>query len=155
MADYGDNKPQEGDVLLYQTVDGGNIDVSSGITEMTAGFETMAYLSLFGGNLEDPGDDDTKYQWWGNYLETDPARQYRSKTQYILKSIPATSGNLVRIQDAVVSDLSRDFIVTGIANNIEVAVSIPALNRVQIDIQIEAFGARSEFTFTENWENAI
>ena len=155
MADYGDNKRQEGDVFLYQTVDGGDINVTSGIAQMTVGFETMAYLSLFGGNADDPGLDDTRLQWWGNFDETDAAFQYRSQTQYLLRSIPATSANLIRVQDAVTADLSHDFIATGIAGAVNVEVSIPRLNAVQIDIRIEADGEISEFTFFENWRAAI
>ncbi|GAG06443.1 unnamed protein product, partial [marine sediment metagenome] len=61
-----------GDILLLSTKDGGDINIESGLIEMTAGFETAVYLSLFGGNIEDDGTEATKSKtWWGNLLETD------------------------------------------------------------------------------------
>ena len=46
---------QHGDVLLYHTPDGGEIEMVNGLVTMSGGLETMAYLCLFGGNEEDDG----------------------------------------------------------------------------------------------------
>ena len=46
---------QQGDVLLFQTIDDGNVEVINGIITMSGGLDTAAYLSLFGGNEEDDG----------------------------------------------------------------------------------------------------
>ena len=111
----------------------------------------MAYLSLFGGNEDDDGSDNNSANWWGNVDENIPARQYHSETQHLLQSIPATSGNLRRIEDTAERDLSF-FISESIASSVTVAVSIPALNRIRIVVDIEARGEESQFTFTENWK---
>jgi phage gp46-like protein len=142
---------QQGDVLLFQTNDDGDITVVNGVVDMTGGFETAAYLSLFGGNDDDDGRPENSEKWWGNLSEIDPAFQYTSRTQNILKAIPSTSANLKRIEDAVKEDLQW-FLDKGIASLIEVAVSIPALNRVRIDINISAEGEESSFSFTLNWK---
>ena len=46
---------QQGDVLLFQTVDDGEINIENGVVEMSGGLETAAYLSLYGGNEDDDG----------------------------------------------------------------------------------------------------
>lgn len=142
---------QQGDILLFQTNDDGNINVVNGVVEMTGGFETAAYLSLFGGDDEDDGRPENPEKWWGNLDEIDPAFRYVSRTQNLLKGIPSTSANLKRIEDAVKEDLQW-FLDKGIASLVEVAVSIPALNRIRIDINIIAEGEESSFSFTLNWK---
>ena len=139
---------QQGDVLLFQTVDDGNINVENGITEMSSGLETAAYLSMFGGNEDDDGSDGNKDNWWGNIDEVDPVNQYRSETQNLLQSIPATSGNLLRIQSAVERDLAW-FIEVGVAVSVAAIVTIPALNRVRITINIDG---DTTLVFVENWQ---
>ena len=144
---------QQGDVLLQQTNDNGEISVVNGVVTMSGSFETMAYLCLFGGNEDDAGGSDTSKSWWGNLDEIDPDFRYVSQTQNLLKAIPAISSNLLKIQAAVERDLAV-FINKNIASSVTVAVSIPALNRVTIAVDIEAVGEESSFKFTENWRAA-
>lgn len=145
-------KPTQGDVLLEQGLNGGEVSSVSGDLELTMDFRTMAHLCLFGGNREDDGSSGNKQTWWGNVEETDEARKYVSTFQNLLGSIPATSGNLLRLEDAAKTDLSV-FISEGIASRVEVAASIPALNKIKIDGIIEARGVETEFSFTENWRS--
>lgn len=142
---------QQGDVLLFQTDDDGEINVVDGIVEMSGGLETAAYLSLFGGNEDDDGRDSNPANWWGNRDEVDPARQYRSETQHLLQSIPATTGNLRRVEDAAVRDLAW-FVQSGAASSVSVVASIPGVNRIKLTIDIEAQGVESSFEFVENWK---
>jgi phage gp46-like protein len=144
---------QQGDVLLFQTDNEGDINVVGGLVEMSGGLETAAYLSLFGGNEDDTGIDsnDNPLTWWANLDETDPALQYRSETQNLLQGIPATTGNLIRIEDAAKRDLAW-FIEKKVASTIVVTASIPGINRIKIVIDIEARGEESSFEFVENWK---
>ncbi len=144
---------QQGDVLLFQTDDDGEINVENGIVEMSGGLETAAYLSLFGGNEDDDGRDSNPNTWWGNLDEVDPVRQYRSETQNLLQSIPAIPGNLRRIEDAATRDLAW-FIEKKVASTVSVEASIPGVNRVKITVKIEANGVESSFDFVENWKAA-
>lgn len=141
---------QQGDVLVFQTNDDGEIEVINGIVTMTGGFESAAYLSLFGGNEDDAGGADKSKTWWANIDEVDPARKYVSETQNILQSLPATSGNLIKVEDAVKRDLQW-FLDKNIASSIDVVVTIPQLNRLKIVVTITAIGEESQFEFTENW----
>lgn len=145
---------QQGDVLLQQTNDNGEISVVNGVTEMTGSFDTMVYLCLFGGNEDDDGSADNPETWWGNLDEVDPDLRYVSETQNLLKSLPAISSNLLKIQAAAERDLAV-FINKSIASSVTVAVSIPALNRVNIAVDIEANGVKTSFKFTENWEASV
>lgn len=142
---------QQGDVLLFHTDDDGEINVVDGIVEMSGGLETAAYLSLFGGNEDDDGRDSNPATWWGNIDEIDPARQYRSEAQHLLQSIPATTGNLRRVEDAAARDLAW-FTQTNVASSVTVAATIPGLNKIKLTINIEAVGEESSFEFVENWK---
>lgn len=144
---------QQGDVLLFQTTDDGEITVENGIVEMSSGLETAAYLSLFGGNEDDPGTGVSPFTYWANLNETDPVRQYRSETQHLLQSLPATSGNLRRLEDAASRDLAW-LLSEKVASSVAVVASIPALNRITLSIKIQAVGLEIEFEFTENWRAA-
>lgn len=138
------------DVLLYQTNDNGEIEIESGLVTLTPGLDTAAYLSLFGGNWKDDGSQNNRQTWWGNLDETEPAKRYRSETQYLLGTLPATSGNLRRIEDAATRDL-KWLLDEAIASSLTVSASLIGLNRVKIDIIIRAEGDEAQFDFTENW----
>lgn len=142
---------QQGDVLLFQTDDDGEITVENGLVEMSGGLETAAYLSLFGGNEDDDGRGANPLTWWGNLDEVDPARQYHSETQNLLQALPATTGNLRRIEDAAGRDLAW-FVGERVASSVTVAASIPGLNRIKLTVDIEAVGEESSFEFVENWK---
>ncbi len=144
---------QQGDVLLFQTIDDGDMLVENGIAQMSGGLETTVYLSMFGGNEDDPGQSDTTETWWGNLDEIDPARQYRSATQNLLQALPATARNLRRVEDAAESDLAW-MVTEGAASAVKTEATIPALNRVQIDVNIVAIGGEETFTYIENWKSA-
>jgi phage gp46-like protein len=135
------------DVLLRQSNDGGDITLQGGLVLMAEGLETAAYLSLFGGNEDDPGETDTTLQWWGNLLEAEPERAYRSETQYLVKSLPAVPLNLRRIEQAASRDLQW-MLDTGLAQSIDVEATIPAVNRVRIGLVIvTATGQEVELFF--------
>jgi len=142
---------QQGDVNLFQTDDGGEILITDGVADMTGGFGPAVYLSLFGGNEDDNGQTGNPQIWWGSLDDTDPAFQYRSETQHILQSLPATSGNMRRLEDAARRDLEW-FLTKKIASSVTVLASIPALNRARLVVSIEALGRESEFEYTANWK---
>jgi len=142
---------QQGDVQLFQTNDDGDISIVDGITAMSGGLATAAYLAMFGGNEDDDGVGDNNLQWWGNIDENDPAKQYRSQTQFLLKSIPAISSNLRRIEEAALNDL-QFFIDIDASNEVTVEATIPGLNKINISGNIIAEGKEESFNFTENWK---
>lgn len=140
---------QQGDVLLYEQSDGGEINVEGGLVEMSGGLETAAYMSLFGGNEADDGSAGSPYQWWGNLAETQPARRYRSETQHVLNTCPPMPANLIKVEDAAKRDLAW-FVDVRAATTVEVVASMPAASTVKLLIRIDA---DRTFEFTENWRS--
>lgn len=141
---------QQGDVKLFHTDDNGDILVENGLVRMAGDLETSAYLSLFGGNEEDDGLDDNSKNWWGNFIEIDPTKHYRSELQNLLRAVPLTTGILRRAEDAAQRDLDW-FVTVGAATSVKVEATIPALNTIKLNIQIIAIGSESSFEFIENW----
>lgn len=139
---------QQGDVLLFQTTDDGNIDVTGGVVEMSGGLQTAAYLSLFGGNEDDAGGSDTALTWWANLDEGRPERQYRSETQNTLQALVAVPANLRRVEDAANRDL--DWMLSrGVAVSLTVSASMPGLNKIKLTINIDG---DLTVEFIENWK---
>lgn len=126
------------DVKLVQTENDGDI------AGMSSGLETAAYLSLFGGN--DDGSD-----WWGNKLETQQARMERSETQELLRSLPVTTNNLRRIEEAVKRDL-RWMMTERAARDLDVSVTLGDRNRVDIVVTLDGDEA---LRFSENWKQDL
>ncbi len=147
----GGSTNQQGDVLIYQGNDGGEINVDGGIVELSAGLESAAYLSLFGGNEDDDGRAGNPRQWWGNLTENEPERQYRSETQYLLGSLPPIPANLRRIEDAARRDLAW-FVSAGAASAVSVSASMPSLNTVRLVVQFTADDTPPALEFIENWK---
>ena len=140
------------DVLLFQSDDGGNVRFENGQAVPADGLETTVYLSLFGGNERDSGGTDgEELQWWGNLIEEEDDRKYRSETQYLLRSIPAITGNLVRIQDAVERDLAW---LSVIASEVSVSVTMPGVNSVRIEINVTIDDREFNYVFSEAWRQA-
>ena len=141
---------QSGDVLLFQSVDDGEIEVKNGIVTMSSGIETSVYLSLFGGNNDDDLSDNTNLSWWGNILENENDKKYRSRTQYVINGLSLTSSNLLVLEEAVKTDLQ--WLIDGnIASNVSVSVTSTEINTVKINIVVKAEGLESQFNFVENW----
>ena len=132
---------QQGDVLLTNTLDGGEITVENGIVAMDGGLETAVYISIFGGSAS---------PWWGDYLETESVYKLTSETEKLKNGLPLTSDNLKRIEEAVLLDidwLKKEKIVS----NLGVSAFIVDINRIQLDVTMEAFGDIESFQYTENW----
>jgi phage gp46-like protein len=138
------------DFKLFQTVDNGDIQVTNGNLLMDDSPETAVYLSLFGGNEDDPGESDLTKQWWGNALSTDTTTHYRSRTQYLLRSIPQTSANLNKIKLAVESDLAWAR-TAGLFKDFEIFVSVPKINWLSIQIATEP----GTLQFVVPWEVSV
>lgn len=132
------------DILLSVSPDGGDITLKNGEPTMTDTLTSAAILSLIGGNEDDPGLSDKSRSWWGNSGEKADF-QYRSRTQHLLATLPKTSGNLARIEEAALEDLAwlSRYGVTCAA-----AASLPIPSRVDLQISLTANGKTSTFSFS-------
>lgn len=126
---------QQGDVLLLQGLNDGDINVVGGIVEMTDDLQTAILLSMFGGNEDDSGQDQ-KFSWWGNFSENESEKTYRSETQFLAKKLPATTFNRARIESAALRDLNW-FIENQFALSVNVVVTLPGGNIYRISGVVE------------------
>jgi phage gp46-like protein len=138
------------DLYLHHTLDGGEIDIIADLFVLSDGLETAVYISLFGGNEEDSGKaSDDHLQWWGNLIESDPDRILRSETQYLLNDIPATTGNLVLIEEAAVRDL--DWLKKFGAESITATARMPRRNWIDLEIVFVIRDEEQRFNFPRPW----
>lgn len=140
------------DIYFHHTEDGGELVFLGGEPVKSDGLEAAAYISLFGGNDDDNGQPSGRArQWWGNFSEQDPTRWLRSETQYLLATLPPTTGNLRRLEAAAKADLAW-LVSSGIASQVEARASMPARNSVALDIAlVVATGAVERFNFPRTW----
>ena len=143
---------QQGDVKLYQTNNDGEIDIKNGIVTMSSGIETTVYLSLFGGNENDDGSSQSNLFWWGNLTESSLiARQYRSKTQYLLRSLPFSTANLLNLEDGIKGDLAW-MLEKQLISSLEITLQVLYINELKIILDIIAQGQDFQIIFLEKLE---
>ena len=130
---------QDGDVLLFQTLNAGNISITDGIVQMTQGLETAVYLSLFS-----PAD------WFCNEAAETPEERLSSETEAIINNKPQSSKNYQLLVQAIEADL-KWLIDNGNANSIEASVSSDGLNRVIIGITIEQDSSSTNISVPVEW----
>lgn len=142
------------DVRLYQASgDGGETTWINGQPVTAEGLETAAYLSLFGGNQDDSGlTDGEAVMWWANFEEPVAARRQRSQLQSLLRGIPATPSNLLRLEDAATADLA--WMTTELKAKVTVEATMPALNAVNMHIAITIGDSTYPFDFPSSWGSA-
>lgn len=124
------------DVLLFDTLDSGDITITNGDVAMTNGIDTATYICLFGGNSDDPGNSDTSLAWWGNADETDTDKWIRSSFQHLLTELPLTISNLRKFEDAAKQDL-QTLIDVGAVEDITATASIPAVDTLKLVLDLD------------------
>jgi len=145
----------EGDVRLFNTQSGGEINFMNGQPEMANGFDTAIFLCLFGGNVEDDGLSGNKKTWWANYNIDIPHEKYISRLQNLIRGLPLITGNLRRIEEAAKADL-EGFIASGVAEKILVTAAIPKLNFLELVAEIISPSGESSVTrFLINWKSYL
>ncbi len=127
---------QAGDVLLFQTTDGGNISLTNNQIDMTTGLETAVYLSLFS-----PED------WFLNDIAETDDEKLSSQTEQVIKNKPNVSSNYTLLEQAINNDLQW-LLDSSRAKSISVGVSSNQINRVNISIEVDEI----ILNFNEGWE---
>ncbi len=115
---------RQGDLYIFDTLDGGEINVQNGEPVMDQGFESAVYISLEGASIP----------WFANehLLEN---QKIESKFAQFRKGQTLTSGAINTSIDLIKQDLAWLKRVKA-ADEIIVLMSIVARNLVQIDISI-------------------
>lgn len=126
----------DGDIMLYPTQDGGDINVPNGQPDMDAGLWTAVYLSLFSG------------AWWGNAIATQAGQFVAS-----LEELMRTDSNQTRldVEEAARTAL-RWLLDEGIAVSVEVQATIPAAGYIALAVTIaEPAAEPTVLRYKINW----
>ena len=126
----------EGDLLLYDTPDGGDIQIENGLFVSEKKFSTAVYLSLFGGNKDDPAKVKNNKEWWGNLLNITKNEKLRSRFQNIIFGLPMTVKHIHEAEMAAAMDLNW-FIKEKIADEINVYGQAIGKNRFNLKVEIK------------------
>lgn len=116
------------DVKLFQTINDGDIDIINGAVVVNDDPSSAAYISLFGGNNNGSA-------WWGD-------ADLVSETQELIYRLPPTSGNLLRLEQAVRNDLAW---MTSAPYNWSVAASARIITVNRVDIVVDINGTAYKF----------
>jgi phage gp46-like protein len=130
----------EGDLLLADTPDGGDILIQEGLFHSDTAFDTAVYLSLFGGNKDDEGKVKNGKTWWGNLLpQTPEAEKMVSRLQAVITGTPLSAKNVRDAENAARLDL-RWLVDAGMADAVLVDGRGQAGNRFSFKIEIRVNG---------------
>jgi len=127
----------EGDLLLRDTPDGGDVIIENGLFVSDKKLSTAVYLSLFGGNKEDTGkiENDDK-EWWGNKLTgISKSEKIRSRFQNVITGLPLSVKNIKEAELAAKTDL-KWLIDEKIADNITTYGQTTGKNKFKLTVEI-------------------
>jgi hypothetical protein len=143
------------DIKIYETGNGGDINVLGNDLESVYSFENMPYLAMFGGNVEQSTNqvgenDEQRFDYWGNSFLIDAASQFNSLTERGLITTPITSEGRILIENLVRADLEfmRDFAV------VTVTVRVLSDDKLNIDIGIAEPSNLQNLQFQFIWDAA-
>jgi hypothetical protein len=143
------------DLKIYETGNGGDINVLGNDLESVYSFENMPYLAMFGGNIEQSTaqvgeDDEQRFDFWGNSFLIDAASQFNSLTERGLIQTPITSEGRILIENLVRADLRfmEDFAV------VNVTVRVISDDKLNIDIAIDKPSNLQNLQFQFIWDAA-
>lgn len=126
------------DTYLIENGDGGDLVLVGNDIKTIGGFENMIYIALFGGN---PGYstagakvDEQIFDYWGNFMLHPGENKvwFNSTLEYLLENSAITSGNRIKLEQAVLSDLS---FMTAFAK-ISATVELIGVDRVRITVTV-------------------
>lgn len=123
---------------IYESGNGGNLISQNNDIVMTEGLATLAYLKMFSGNVDADTKSDNnlgelRLDWWGNDTNENSDNWINSNTERILKGIELTGSSIAKIKQSVVNDLKP----LEKYGKVEVSVTLPFINRAQINVSIK------------------
>ena len=145
-----------GDVLLFETPDGGDILLESGLVKPCKDFSTAVYLSLFGGNKDDAGTVENRCTWWANTLkETPESEKMISRFQAVIAGLPLSVKNIRKAETAAVFDLEW-LKSDGVADEIIAAGKTKGKNTFVLSVEIKRKGQQLyQKEFALLWRHGI
>lgn len=128
-----------GDIFLFNTLDGGEIDIKDGKALMTEGLETAVYLSLF-----------SPSSWFCNEAAVDDAEVLYSNTQALINSAPQSTKNYRLLEQAISQDLNW-LVTNNYADSVQSSVVSNNHSSIKIEIQITQSNDNQLITLETTW----
>jgi phage gp46-like protein len=123
------------DLTIFESGDGGDLDLLNDDLNTIEGLTNQVYLALFGGNRQSTDDSlselDKRGDWWGNeYLEKE--NQFNSIFEQKLKQVALSSSGLQELENAAKEDLKflEEFA------DIEVNGSITGVGKLELIVDL-------------------
>lgn len=124
------------DLVIYETGDGGDLEIKADDLQLISGLTNQVYLALFGGNLAQStdssiSDDEQRLDYWGNeILEKD--NQFNSTFEKTLREISLNTSGIRELENAAKKDLEylQEFAT------IEINGSLISVSRFELNIHI-------------------
>jgi phage gp46-like protein len=132
---------REGDIKLYQTSDGGEINITFGEPEMEGGLFTSVFISLF--------ESDATDVWINEYLQED--EKVEGRFYSFIKGVPKTISNIQKASEFAKMDLAW-MIKNKTADEINVDIQSKDIKSITLNIEIIKNGLIIlETKFDINW----
>lgn len=131
------------DIMIYESGDGGEINLINDDIDTIKGLTNQVYLALFGGNVEESTSENSnigqqRLDWPGNeYMETE--NQFNSSFERKLNEINLTSAGISILLDTAKKDI--DFLND--YADIEIEGNIIGLGKFQLDVKLQEPGQKS------------
>lgn len=145
------------DITLSEFGSGGDMTLLADDLLLTEELLQMAYLSLFGGNVEantkgNEIDTEQRGDWWANALLYPQAssKQFNSNTERTLNDVVLNTQGRLEIKRAVEKDLE---FMSNIAE-VTIGVSILTYNRLEIGIKLRRLDNKQEKRYQLIYDNA-
>lgn len=124
------------DIMIYESGDGGELNLKNDDLETISGLTNQVYLALFGGNKEQVTSDeldevDVRNDYWANELLEDEL-QFNSTFEKALSEVVLNSNGISKLEDAAANDL--EYLKEYADINIE--GSIPEINIFQLEVEL-------------------
>ena len=145
------------DLTIYESGDGGELKLKKNDLETTNSFFNMAFLAMFGGNVEaittgNELESEQRFDWWGNtyLMPNNPSIQFNYLTEKTLIETSIDSEGRNTILEAVKKDLSffSNF------GDVTVEVFLISVDRVRIDIKILEKSNQENKNFQFIWDSS-
>lgn len=138
---------------IYEDGNGGQLYPLNNDIARTDGLATLAYLEMFSGNVEadtvkENNIGELRKDWWGNDSNGNSNEWINSETERTLQNIELSSASIARIRQSVIKDL-KDLEQFG---KIDVEVTLPGINKVQIEVTINEPSKKESNTLILIWD---
>lgn len=133
--------PFDGDLMLYPTMDGGDVILRGGQPNMDDGLSTAAYISLFGGD------------YWGNSIAPDNSHKLTGNVQKVMDGKFKGPQTLLDLQAAAQTDLQW-MLDDGVASSVTAVATLPLPNQALLVVTITQPGSGVQaLKYAINWTN--